>query len=77
MTSDQLREAVAIVAGRAITEASGRVTPITAAAIAASGVDLISVGWLTHSAPVLDIGLDFVETATATETIPKRIAQVL
>ncbi|MGZ2504936.1 carboxylating nicotinate-nucleotide diphosphorylase [Rhizobium leguminosarum] len=77
MTPDQLREAVAIVAGRAITEASGRVTPITAAAIAASGVDLISVGWLTHSAPVLDIGLDFVEPATATETIPKRIAQVL
>jgi nicotinate-nucleotide pyrophosphorylase (carboxylating) len=77
MTPDQLREAVAIVAGRAITEASGRVTPITAAAIAASGVDLISVGWLTHSAPVLDIGLDFVEAAAATEVSPKRIAQVL
>ncbi|WP_206116787.1 carboxylating nicotinate-nucleotide diphosphorylase [Rhizobium laguerreae] len=77
MTPDQLREAVAIVAGRAITEASGRVTPITAAAIAASGVDLISVGWLTHSAPVLDIGLDFVEATTATEVSPKRIAQVL
>ncbi|MEH7910895.1 carboxylating nicotinate-nucleotide diphosphorylase [Rhizobium laguerreae] len=77
MTPDQLREAVAIVAGRAITEASGRVTPITAAAIAASGVDLISVGWLTHSAPVLDIGLDFVEAVTATEVSPKRIAQVL
>ncbi|WP_205934834.1 carboxylating nicotinate-nucleotide diphosphorylase [Rhizobium leguminosarum] len=77
MTPDQLREAVAIVAGRAITEASGRVTPITAAAIAASGVDLISVGWLTHSAPVLDIGLDFVEAAAATEISPKRIAQVL
>jgi nicotinate-nucleotide pyrophosphorylase (carboxylating) len=54
-----LREAVAMVAGRAITEASGRVTPETAPAIAASGVDLISVGWLTHSAPVLDLGLDF------------------
>ncbi|MBY5587227.1 carboxylating nicotinate-nucleotide diphosphorylase [Rhizobium leguminosarum] len=77
MTPDQLREAVAIVAGRAITEASGRVTPITAAAIAASGVDLISVGWLTHSAPVLDIGLDFVEAAAATEISPKRIAHVL
>ncbi|WP_017996867.1 carboxylating nicotinate-nucleotide diphosphorylase [Rhizobium leguminosarum] len=77
MTPDQLREAVAIVAGRAITEASGRVTPTAAAAIAASGVDLISVGWLTHSAPVLDIGLDFVEAATATEVSPKRIAQVL
>jgi nicotinate-nucleotide pyrophosphorylase (carboxylating) len=58
MTPDQLREAVDIVAGRAITEASGRVTPSTAAEIAASGVDLISVGWCTHSAPTLDIGLD-------------------
>jgi nicotinate-nucleotide pyrophosphorylase (carboxylating) len=77
MTPDQLREAVAIVAGRAITEASGRVTPTTAAAIAASGVDLISVGWLTHSAPVLDIGLDFVEAAAATEVSPRRIAQAL
>ena len=59
MTPEQLREGVAIVAGRAITEASGRINPQTAAAIAASGIDLISVGWLTHSAPVLDIGLDF------------------
>jgi nicotinate-nucleotide pyrophosphorylase (carboxylating) len=59
MTPDELREAVAIVAGRAITEASGRVTPQTAGAIAASGVDLISVGWVTHSAPTLDIGLDW------------------
>ncbi|NSZ65381.1 carboxylating nicotinate-nucleotide diphosphorylase [Agrobacterium tumefaciens] len=59
MTPEQLREAVQIVAGRAITEASGRITPQTAAAIAATGIDLISVGWLTHSAPVLDIGLDF------------------
>ncbi len=59
MTPDQLREAVDIVGGRAITEASGRITPTTAAAIAASGVDLISVGWLTHSAPTLDIGLDW------------------
>ncbi|MGZ2434423.1 nicotinate-nucleotide pyrophosphorylase (carboxylating) [Rhizobium redzepovicii] len=76
MTPDQLRQAVAIVAGRAITEASGRVTPATAGTIAASGVDLISVGWLTHSAPVLDIGLDFIEAA-ATETSPKRVAHVL
>ncbi|MFS2174490.1 carboxylating nicotinate-nucleotide diphosphorylase [Rhizobium pisi] len=75
MTPDQLREAVAIVDGRAITEASGRVTPATAAAIAASGVDLISVGWLTHSAPALDIGLDFVKAAT--DAVPRRIAQVL
>jgi len=54
-----LRQAVDIVAGRAITEASGRITPTTAPDIAASGVDLISVGWITHSAPILDIGLDF------------------
>ncbi len=59
MTPEQLKDAVKIVAGRAITEASGRINPQTAAAIAETGVDLISVGWLTHSAPVLDIGLDF------------------
>ena len=75
MTPDQLREAVDIVAGRAITEASGRVTPTTAPAIAASGVDLISVGWLTHSAPVLDIGLDFVEAAAESATPLRRLAQ--
>lgn len=75
MTPDQLREAVGIVAGRAITEASGRVTPATASAIAASGVDLISVGWLTHSAPVLDIGLDFVEAAAESATPLRRLAQ--
>jgi nicotinate-nucleotide pyrophosphorylase (carboxylating) len=54
-----LTEAVKRVAGRAITEASGRITPATAPAIAAAGVDLISAGWLTHSATVLDIGLDW------------------
>lgn len=59
MAPEQLREAVGIVAGRAMTEASGRINPQTAAAIATTGIDLISVGWLTHSAPVLDIGLDF------------------
>ncbi len=58
MTPDQLREAVAIVGGRMITEASGRITPATAVPLAEAGVDLISVGWLTHSARVLDIGLD-------------------
>lgn len=59
MAPDLLAKAVAIVGGRATTEASGRITPSTAPAVAASGVDLISVGWLTHSATVLDIGLDF------------------
>lgn len=58
MGPDMLRRAVEIVGGRALTEASGRITPQTAPAVAASGVDLISVGWLTHSAAVLDIGLD-------------------
>ncbi|MGE0417723.1 MAG: carboxylating nicotinate-nucleotide diphosphorylase [Acetobacteraceae bacterium] len=58
MGPDMLREAVGIVDGRAITEASGRIRPETAPAIAAAGVDLLSVGWLTHSAQVLDIGLD-------------------
>jgi nicotinate-nucleotide pyrophosphorylase (carboxylating) len=58
MSPEMLREAVALVDGRAITEASGRITPATAPAIAAAGVDLISIGWLTHSATVLDIGLD-------------------
>jgi nicotinate-nucleotide pyrophosphorylase (carboxylating) len=62
MSTKELSQAVAMVAGRAITEASGRVTPETAPAIAATGVDLISVGWLTHSAPVLDLGLDFEAT---------------
>lgn len=58
MTPDQLVEAVRMVAGRFVTEASGRVTLETAPAIAASGVDVISVGWITHSAPILDIALD-------------------
>ncbi|MGA0561053.1 carboxylating nicotinate-nucleotide diphosphorylase [Ancylobacter sp. VNQ12] len=53
-----LRQAVAIVGGRALTEASGRVSRETVGPIAASGVDLISVGWITHSAPILDLGLD-------------------
>jgi nicotinate-nucleotide pyrophosphorylase (carboxylating) len=60
MGDDLLREAVAMVAGRMITEASGRITPTTAVPLAEAGVDLISVGWLTHSARVLDIGLDHV-----------------
>ena len=60
MGPDMLRQAVAMVDGRAITEASGRINPTTAPAVAASGVDLISIGWLTHSATVLDIGLDHV-----------------
>ena len=59
MTTEQLAQAVEMARGKAITEASGRITAATAPAIAATGVDLISVGWVTHSAPVLDIGLDY------------------
>jgi nicotinate-nucleotide pyrophosphorylase (carboxylating) len=59
MSPDNLRRAVAMVGGRAVTEASGRITATSAPAVAASGVDLISAGWLTHSAPALDIGLDY------------------
>jgi len=58
MDPDELRRAVAMVAGCAVTEASGRITRETAPAIAAAGVDLISSGWITHSAPILDLGLD-------------------
>ena len=61
MSLDDLRRGVAMIGRRAISEASGRVTAETAPAIAETGVDLISVGWLTHSAPILDIGLDYVE----------------
>ncbi|WP_349359703.1 carboxylating nicotinate-nucleotide diphosphorylase [Stappia sp.] len=58
MAPDTLREAVEIAGGRVLLEASGGVTLDTVAAIAETGVDLVSVGWITHSAPVLDLGLD-------------------
>ena len=62
MSLDELREAVRLVhrmeGGKPLTEASGGIRPDTAAAIAATGVDLLSVGWLTHSAPALDVALD-------------------
>lgn len=59
MGPELLREAVALVAGRVPTEASGGVRLATIAAIAASGVTYVSVGRLTQSAPAADIGLDF------------------
>jgi len=59
MGPDMLREAVALVAGRVPCEASGGVRLDTIGAIAASGVDYVSVGRLTQSAPAADIGLDF------------------
>lgn len=59
MSNDMLVAAVRITAGRAILEASGNVNLETVAGIAATGVDLISVGALTHSSACLDLGLDF------------------
>ena len=59
MTTTQLRSAVKLIGGRAQTEASGGVTLKAVRAIAATGVDFISVGAITHSARAVDIGLDF------------------
>jgi nicotinate-nucleotide pyrophosphorylase (carboxylating) len=58
MDVSTLTRAVEMIDGAAIAEASGSITAQSAPAIAATGVDLISAGWLTHSAPALDIGLD-------------------
>jgi len=64
MDPPDLRRAVEVTDGRALLEASGRVTAETVRAIAETGVDYISSGWITHSAPVLDFGLDFVSAST-------------
>lgn len=61
MSPDTLRRAVAMVAGRMITEASGGVSADTVRAVAESGVDLISLGCLTHSVRNFDVALDFDE----------------
>ncbi|MBV9148703.1 MAG: carboxylating nicotinate-nucleotide diphosphorylase [Candidatus Eremiobacteraeota bacterium] len=58
MPLETLREAVSVVDARITTEASGSVTPENVAAIAATGVDLISSGWITHSAPGLDVSME-------------------
>ncbi|HEY6486147.1 MAG TPA: carboxylating nicotinate-nucleotide diphosphorylase [Candidatus Cybelea sp.] len=58
MTTAQLREAVDLVQSRVITEASGGVTEANVAGIAQTGVDIVTVGWLTHSAPALDLSLE-------------------
>jgi nicotinate-nucleotide pyrophosphorylase (carboxylating) len=58
MSPTQLKEAIAEVNGRLLTEASGGIDLSTVRAVAESGVDLISVGWLTHSAPALDVALE-------------------
>ena len=59
MSNAQMSECVTLVAGRAITEASGGVSLESVRGIAETGVDWISVGALTHSAPAMDLGLDF------------------
>jgi len=61
MSLDDLRLAVALNKGRAVLEASGGVTLDSVKAIAATGVDIISAGAITHSAPSLDLGLDFLD----------------
>ena len=58
MTPAQLKHAVDLVGGRMATEASGGITLANLGEVAAAGVDIVSLGWLTHSAPILDIGLD-------------------
>ncbi len=61
MNPTELAEAVRICGGRAVTEASGGIAADTIGEVAASGVDLISVGWLTHSAPALDVAFDLTD----------------
>jgi len=58
MPIEMLEEAVRMVDGKVLTEASGGITPQTARSAAAAGVDLLSIGWLTHSAPALNLSLD-------------------
>ena len=58
MSPEELTEAVGIIADAALTEASGGITSQTLGAVAASGVDFISMGALTHSAPRLDVAMD-------------------
>ena len=65
MTPAELTDAVRRIHGRAISEASGGITLETVRAVAESGVNLISVGWITHSAPTLDVALDFDEPSSS------------
>jgi nicotinate-nucleotide pyrophosphorylase (carboxylating) len=65
MDPDTLREAVKLIGGRVFTEASGGITPETIRKVAETGVDAVSLGWITHSANALDISLDFEETRDA------------
>ncbi|MFF4248270.1 carboxylating nicotinate-nucleotide diphosphorylase [Streptomyces sp. NPDC001822] len=67
-TPSATAEAVALVGGRAVLESSGRLSLDSARAYAEAGVDYLAVGALTHSSPILDIGLDFREAAPADGT---------
>jgi nicotinate-nucleotide pyrophosphorylase (carboxylating) len=58
MSVADLTRAVGMARGRATTEASGGITPETIREVAATGIDVISIGWITHSAPALDVALD-------------------
>lgn len=58
MDLEEMAQAVELVGGKVVVEASGGVTPESVAEVAATGVDVISSGWLTHSAPALDVALD-------------------
>jgi nicotinate-nucleotide pyrophosphorylase (carboxylating) len=70
MTTEEMAEAVAITAGRAALEASGGLSLERAREVAATGVDYLAVGALTHSAPVLDLGLDLVVSGASKGTVP-------
>ena len=59
MSTDDLKRAVEMTKGRAVLEASGNVTLATVRAIAETGVDYVSSGAITHSAPCLDVTVDF------------------
>ncbi len=61
MSCPLMQEAVKLIGGRALTEASGGITLATLREVASTGVKLISLGWLTHSAPALDISLDIAD----------------
>ncbi|MDQ4067917.1 MAG: hypothetical protein M3203_00300, partial [Actinomycetota bacterium] len=68
MSPDEVRSCVHMVNGRCLVEVSGGVTLDNVAAYAAAGADLIAIGALTHSAPILDIGLDVAFSSSAPST---------
>lgn len=70
MTPAAIRKAVGMVRGRVLIEVSGGVTPDTVTQLAGSSVDIISLGWLTHSAPSLDVALDFETSRTQEIGLP-------